>query len=151
VTAPHRKPVRLAAAVLDAAIDQDWPKTTRYIDRLNAECPGEGLTIALIAWCDTAAAHAEGGPPEFGRTRVASWDTGSGALVKDVDDYNRWARALVRARCEGDEQAFNALVGELNAVGDGWERGRYTSVLIQAVAAAIRSLPYGYARMGRPS
>jgi hypothetical protein len=38
---------------------------------------------------------------------------------------------------------------ELNAIDDGFTRGRYVVQLVESVALVMRTLPYGYARMGR--
>jgi len=153
MSATHSKPRRLAAAVLNAAIEQDWPKTTRYLDRLNAECPGEGLTVALIGWCDTFAAHANDGIDGFQEIRLAGWDVDSGAIRSDDEapKTQRWAMDLIRARAAGDATAFYAVVQRINDIPDGWERGRYVAALIQSIALTIRSLPRGFARMGRLS
>ena len=148
----HSKPVRLAHAVLLAAIDEKWPTAQRAIERLNAECGPEGLATALIAWCDAIAEHAQGGRPEFGRVNVLPWNTDTGGVGDEaLRPTVRWATRLVAARAKGDIEAFEALLAELNAINDGFERGRYATELVQSAALTIRSLPRGYANMGRSS
>jgi hypothetical protein len=149
--AEHSKPVRLAHAALFAAMDNKWKRVEALLSRLNTECPGPGIGDALVAWCDAMAEHAEGGEPEFGRIRVATINTDTGAL--NAEDGNRpairWATRLVAARAAGDRGAFVAAMDELNAIPDGFERGRYVGQLVESVALTIRTLPRGYARMGR--
>lgn len=149
--AAHSKPVRLAAAALHAAIEGNWQRATRAVERLNAECPGPGLYTALLAWCDTFAAHAHGGTPEFGRVRLVPWNAASGALGGDVPPGAQWAIELIQARAAGDLDAFSALIKRLNDIPDGYERGRYVSDLLVSIAGTISGLPRGYARMGQGS
>jgi hypothetical protein len=146
----HEKPVRLAGAVLTAAVDQDWGKARRALDRLNTECASDGLGVALVAWCDALAEHANDGMPEFGKVRVLDLAQETGARLTETTPQQRWANRLIAARAAGDLPAFQALLDELNAIGDGMERGLYASVLIGGVAGTIRIFPRGYARMGRP-
>lgn len=145
----YSKPVRLAGVILAAAIAQDWPKAQRALERLNAECPGPGLGDALVAWCDTFAAHCTGeDSPEFRPIQMLGWDTDSGHLGPEVPEQLRWGMRLIKARAAGDEPAFAALLDELNSVDDGFERGKHVSALVQSIALTMRSLPRGYARMG---
>lgn len=147
--ASHSKPVRLAAAALDAALAEKWPRAERALQRLNAECDSHGLATALIAWCDTLIDHTTGGQLEFQKTRIAAWNTDTGAVGGEVRPTVRWAMDLIQARAAGDLDAFQAKLDELNAIPDGFERGRYAVELLQSVALTINSLPRGYAEMGR--
>lgn len=144
----HSKPVRLAAAALTAAIDDDWRRATDAVSRLNAECGGDGLWTALLGWCDTVAAHAVGGTPEFGKVRVAAWTVETGAVNQAVPERTQWAMDLIAARANGDLDMFTALVQRLNDIDDGLERGRYVSALLESAALTIRHLPRGYAARG---
>lgn len=150
-TDEHSKPIRLAQAVLHAAVDRDWRKAERYMARLNAECAADGLGLALVAWCDALAEHANDGMPEFGKVHILDVDQDSGAALTDDTrtPQIRWCNRLVAARAAGDKQAFGALLAELNTIDAGMERGRYASALIQAVAGTIRTYPRGYAKFGR--
>lgn len=145
----YKKPIRLAHAVLQAAVEQDLRKAERLMARLNEECPRDGLGLALVAWCDAIAEHAEGGTPEFGKVRVLDIDQDTGARLTERTPQQRWANRLVAARAAGDEAAFRALLDDLNTIEDGFERGKYAATLIQAAAGTIRLFPRGYARMGR--
>ncbi|WP_433078959.1 hypothetical protein ACQP1P_38810 [Dactylosporangium sp. CA-052675] len=148
MTEQHRKPVRLAHAVLQAAVEQDLGKAERLLHRLNAECPGPGLGDALVAWCDALAEHANDGMPEFGKVRVLDINQETGAQLTELTPTQRWANRMIVARAAGDRRAFEALLAEVNAIGDGRERGRYVVELVLAVAGTIRLFPRGYARMG---
>lgn len=145
----HRKPVRLAAAALSAAIDNDWLKATRAVQRLHDECAGDGLWTALVGWCDTWAEYANGGPPEFDKVQIGSWNVKTGVIGGELPERMRWAHRLIQARVADDEHGFTALVGQLGDIGDGFERGRYISALLESIALTMRSLPRGYARMGQ--
>lgn len=146
----HSKPIRLAHAALTAAIDGKWRKASDLVTRISTECPGPGIGDALIAWCDALAEHSNGGPVEFGKVRVRTLETETGAIDADAGrtPYLDWAGRLVVARGAGDFDAFAALLDEVNAIPDGFERGRYAGQLLESAALTIRNLPYGYARMG---
>ncbi|WP_158566509.1 hypothetical protein [Micromonospora craterilacus] len=146
----HSKARRLAATALHAAIDQNWQRASAAVERISAECTGEGLWDALVGWCDTFMAHAVGGDPKFGKVRLAGWNVATGAVGEEPPTpYGRWAQDLIGARAAGDLDAFQAEVQRLNDVDDGRERGRYVSALLTSIALTMRSLPRGYASMGR--
>lgn len=147
-TASHSKPVRLAGAALNAALARQWPRAERALQRLNAECDSHGLAVALIAWCDTLIDHATGGETDPQKVRMAAWNVDTGAIGGEVRPTVRWAMELVRARAADDQDGFEALLDELNAIGDGCARGEYVVDLLQSVALTISSLPRGYGRMG---
>lgn len=145
----HRKPVRLAQAALQQAVAGKWKAVEHTMQRLGTECHGEDLTLALVALCDTFAEHAEGCIPEFGKVRAVAWNTDTGEVGRPARESVQWATNLIQARASGDIEAFKALLGALNAMEDGFQRGRYVLELLESVALTIRSLPRGYARMGR--
>lgn len=150
-TADHSKPVRLAAAALDAALASQWSRAERALQRLNAECDADGLATALIAWCDTLISHVTGGETGGQKVRMAAWNVDTGAVDGEVRPTVRWAMELIQARAALDLDAFEAKLAELNAISDGFERGKYAVELLQSVALTINSLPRGYGRMGRPA
>jgi hypothetical protein len=152
VSTEHRKPVRLAHAALFAGIDGKWKRVEEILQRLNAECPGPGLGDALVAWCDALAEHSCDGMPEFGRVNVAHFNSDTGAMNRrdEITPERAWTNRLVTARAAGDRDAFVAAMDELNAIPDRLAAGRYVTTLVQSVALTIRSLPRGYANMGRP-
>lgn len=149
--AVHSKPVRLAHAALAAGVAGQWKRVEHCLNRLNTECPGPGLGDALVAWCDALAEHSNDGMPEFGRVNVVHFNTDTGALNQrdEITPARSWAARLIAARGAGDRDQFVALLAELNAITDGFERGRYATTLLESVALTIRNLPRGYARMGR--
>lgn len=151
--AAHSKPVRLAHAALRAGVVGKWKTVEALLNRINAECPGPGLGDALVAWCDALAEHSNDGMPEFGRIKVAHLNADTGAMNKrdEITPERAWAARLVAARGAGDRAAFESLLDELNAIPDGFERGRYATTLVESVAGTIRTLPRGYAHMGRPA
>jgi hypothetical protein len=146
----HSKPVRLAHAALAAATAGKWKSVATTVERISTECPGVGLGDALVAWCDAIAEHSNDGMPEFGRVRVATLETDTGAMnaPSGQTPHIQWVGRLIAARAAGDRAAFEACMDELNAIVDGFERGRYVLQLVESVALTIRHLPRGYARMG---
>ncbi|GLY21669.1 hypothetical protein [Micromonospora sp. NBRC 101691] len=148
-TANHSKPVRLAAAALDAALARQWPRAERALQRLNAECDSEGLATALIGWCDTLIVHTTGGDTGSQTVRMAAWNVDTGVIDGEIRPTVRWAMELIQARAAKDLDAFQAKLDELNAIDDGFERGKYAVELLQSVALTISSTPRGYARMGQ--
>lgn len=147
----HSKPIRLAAAALNAALDRQWPRAERALQRLNAECDSGGLADALIGWCDTLIAHVTDGDAGAQKVRMAAWNVDTGALGGEIRPTVRWAMELIQARAAMDLDAFRAKLDELNAIDDGFERGKYVVELLQSVALTISSTPRGYGRMGRQS
>lgn len=147
----HSKPIRLAHAALAAGIDGNWRRVEDLLNRLNAECPGPGLGDALVAWCDALAEHSCDGMPEFGRVKVAHLNVDTGAMNQqdEITPERSWVGRLLAARGAGDRDAFAALLDELNAIPDGFQRGHHVSTLVESVALTIRNVPRGYARMGR--
>jgi hypothetical protein len=144
---PFTKAARLAGAVLAAAVDQDWGRARRALERLNTECSPGGLGVALMVWCDALGEHANGGPFEFGRVRIMDLDQDTGARLTQTTPRQRWTNQLITARVAGDKAAFGALIDELNTL-DAATRGAYAASLIEAVAGTIRLFPPGYARQG---
>lgn len=151
--AEHSKPVRLAHAALFAGVDGKWQKATDLIARINAECPREGLADALVAWCDAIQEHSTDGDMSFQKIRTVMMAVETGELNNSAANtpYMDWTQRLITSRAAGDRDVFVALLDELNAVDDGFERGRYVSALVTSAALTIRTLPRGYARMGRVS
>ncbi len=147
----HSKPVRLAHAALAAAIDGKWRRAEELITRINTECAGPGLGDSLVAWCDAMQEHATDGDMSFQKIRTVTMaiETGEMDHERAKTPHMDWVRNLLTARSAGDRDTFVALLEELNSVGDGWERGRYVGQLVESVALSIRSLPRGYATMGR--
>lgn len=148
----NRKPVRLARDAYHAALAKDWRKVERVFARLNTECGSEGLTTALIAWCDTFVDHSTGGQ-DVGRFRLVGWNVDTGAMDKGEAPRPglAWSRRLIAARASMDQDAFRAALEELNAIDDGLVRGRWVGELLESLALTVNSLPRGYGQMGRAS
>lgn len=149
--AEHSKPVRLAKAVLEAAVDNNWPKAQRAMDRLAAECDAFGLGDAIVYWCSVTIAHVCGGTWDGTRIRVVPMAIETGALGGELEPAKQWAMDLIQARGNCDEDEFRRLLAVHSAIGDGWERGRWASALIETAAHTIRSVPSGIAQLGSPT
>lgn len=151
MSAEHRKPVRLATDAYHAALAKDWPKVERVFARLNNECDSEGLATALIAWCDTFIDHVTGGE-DVGRFRLVGWNVDTGTVGEPgMRPSVVWAHRLISARAAMDVEAFQAALDELNAITEGFERGRYAGELLESIALSVNSLPRGYGQTGRTS
>lgn len=152
MTAPaqYRKPVRLALAALAAAVEKDWSRATATVERISRECAGPGLFDALVTWCEAFSQHSNDGVrPLGGKVRMVGWDVDTGKVGEQVKEETQWAMDLIKARAEGDLDAFNTLVKRLNDEPDGYRRGQFVSALVVTVSTTIRALPRGYATMGR--
>ena len=147
----HSKPIRLARAVLMAAVDNNWPKAQRAFERLADECDEEGLGEAVLAWCSTVVAHVCGGTWDGKPIRVVPMTIETGALGGDLPPEKQWALDLIQARCAAGPDEFRRLLEVHNAIEDGFERGRWASALVEICAHTIRSVPSGIAQLGRPS
>lgn len=147
----HSKPIRLAHAALEAALADDHERAAAAVGRINKECGGEGLYVALMAWCDAYHEHATdgkaGGRPSA--MRAIRVDTGELQATTDPALPARvaWSAALAEARIRSDKDRFDELVAELPD--NGFERGEYIGQVLDSVALTINGLPRGFARMGQ--
>lgn len=146
----HSKPIRLARAVLMAAVDNNWPKAQRAFERLADECDEYGLGEALMAWTSTVIAHVSGGTWDGKPIRVVPMAVETGALGRDLPPEKQWAMDLIQARGAAGPDEFRRLLAVHSAIDDGFERGRWASALVEICAHTIRSVPSGIARLGRP-
>jgi hypothetical protein len=148
----YTKSVRLAAEALRAAQADDWEAVRAAVQRIGDECGSEGLSVALLAWCDTYIDHATDGKPEVVKApQVAHMDVETGRLERDGDadlrEDRRWAGRMLSARALMDHDAWVAAVQDMPL--DGAEIGRYFTTLLSGVAGSINGFPRGYALMGR--
>jgi hypothetical protein len=151
MTSTHSKPVRLALTALRHAHSGDWRKVEHQLGRLNTEFGPEGRGDALVAWCDTLRDHMFDGAGFDERIRATHWAVETGEVGAAPRESARWAGRIIEARVRGDLDAFTAPMGELNAIEDGFERGRWVGELIQMVVLTMASTPRGYATMGQES
>lgn len=153
MTAPnetHGKAVRLARAALDAALASKWQAMGRYVQRISDELGEDGLTTALMAWCDTLWAHSTDGdmqPRQIGGLGFANYQTGEMSDPSGVPVEVGWAGRLLQARAEMDEGKFVSLLHDLPD--DPTAIGAHFSALLNIVSATINGLPRGYALMGK--
>jgi cellulase/cellobiase CelA1 len=126
----------LAGAALQGAISQDAPAADTAINAIYVEHGGEGLTEAIIAWCDTLTAAL---PLPPGEDLVGlGWidETGQARTADDVDPQARWAGRIVMARAREDKDTFNALIGALPD--DGVAASQHLAVLLHLIATNLR-------------
>jgi hypothetical protein len=147
----HSKPVRLAATAYHAALAGRWQAAADAVVRISDECGGEGLSVALRAWCDTYADHSTGGQPGVPTVNINFIRTDTGQLddqrSERVPPEIRWAGELLRARAALDQERWSELLAELPD--DGEAIGDHVFAVLKGVALTINGLPRGYARMGR--
>lgn len=131
----------LAGAALQAAIDQDAPATAAAINAISAEYGGEGLTEAIIAWCDTlTGAHPlrpEGASPGPAGSVTPAWPS----AADDVDPQVQWAGQIVMARAREDKDTFNALLAALPD--DGMAGSQYLAGLLNLIATNLSPVRSG--------
>lgn len=147
----HSKPLRLARAVLMAAVDDNWPKSQRAFERLAVECDEFGLGEAIAAWCGTVIAHVCGGVWDGTPIRVVPMAIETGALGGVLPPEKQWAMDLIQARGAAGPEEFQRLLAVHAAIEDGFERGRWASALVEICAHTIRTVPSGIAKLGRPA
>ena len=149
----HSKPIRLASAAMQAALASKHDSAVSYLQRINDECGGQGLYVALMAWCDAYADHATGGAPTPARVNMSFIREDTGQLDDENSDRLppeiRWAGQIVAARAALDQDRFDELITKMPD--DGAGRGDYMGAVLLTIANTINGLPRGFARMGRTS
>jgi len=135
--------IRYAAEALHAAMQDDPARAQAAILAINDELGGEGLTLAIVAWCDTLVGQYRKvtGTPDNAPVRLA-WqeaDTGDISVTgNDVPAEARWAGQVITARAALDKAGFNMLLKNLPH--DGWAIGGYISALLSSVSLTLRRL-----------
>ena len=143
MTAKRERGIQLATEALHAAMADDTERARSAIEAINAELGGAGVTLAIVAWCDTLVIQYRKvtGTPDDAPVRLA-WqhaETGDiSATGNDVSAEARWAGQVVAARAAQDKAGFNALLGSLPR--DGWAIGGYISSLLHCCALTLRRL-----------
>lgn len=130
----------LTTEALHAAMRADWPAASRAMQSLAAETGSEGVTWALLRFCDTilgAQQRVRGLPDgawDRGIAGVTWLNTSDGTVghAGQVPDSVRWAGQLVAAKAARDEGMFRALLGTMP--GDDAGRGRYVGALLESCA-----------------
>ena len=131
----------LAGAALQASVDQDAPATAAAINAISAEYGGEGLTEAIIAWCDTLARAHPLPPEEISPGPAGSVTPAWPGAADDVDPQVRWAGRMVMARAREDKDTFNALIAALPD--DGMARSQHLAVLLNLIATNLSPVRSG--------
>jgi len=131
----------LAGAALQGAIDHDAPATAAAINAISAEYGGEGLTEAIIAWCDTLTGALPLPPEGISSSPAGSVKPAWPGAADDVDPQVRWAGQIVMARARMDKDKFNALVAALPD--DGMAGSQHLAVLLNLIATNLRPVRSG--------
>jgi len=135
--------IQLATEALQAAIEKDPARATAAMEAINSELGGEGLSLAIFAWCDTLVLRYRkaAGVPGDGPVRMAWQEVETGdisATGNDVPAETRWAGRVIEARAALDRAAYDALIAELPD--DGWAASGYVSALLSTVALTLSRL-----------
>lgn len=144
----QQRALRLAGNALRAAYADNLPLANTIIERIDAECGVEGVTLAILGWSDTLikrTPHLTGKP-----VRLAFMNADSGRVDENADDVPqevRWAGRLIAARAADDEQTWNALIDALPR--DEAAVGRHVGHLLQMVALNLRHLDQAKKRGAR--
>lgn len=143
---------RLAQRALYKAIDDDmeaaWQLATEAFDIDE----GSGVVPSLLTWCDMYGVHATDG-----RRGLALTTNGMGHLnaatgeMMEGDDPNLppemgWAGRMVTARIEMNDTMIEQCLREL---GEQDDIGPYCGALLSAIGHTMRTLPKGWAWLGR--
>lgn len=131
----------LAGAALQGSVDQDAPATAAAINAISAEYGGEGLTEAIIAWCDTLTGALPLPPEESSPGPAGPVKPDWPAAADDADPQVRWASRIVMARARMDNDAFNALIAALPD--DGMAGSQQLAVLLNLIATNLRPVRSG--------
>jgi hypothetical protein len=137
--------LRLAAGALQHAVADDMAAAMRMTQRISDEFGGEGLTTAILGWCDALArAHPvrvqPGQPAQLAFTSVESGGMQSAA---EVPPEHAWAGQLLLARALMDHGTCQALLAALPD--DGAKVGDYVATLLDTVGLALREIRAGWA------
>lgn len=151
----HSKPIRLAAKALAAAMERDNERAMRAVVRIHDECGWDGLSAALMAWCDTYIDHATDGKgidrplPPPAAIKAIRTDTGQMQDASDSELPPRvtWAAAVIQARAQMDSDRFMELLAGLPS-DDGVERAAHVRQVLDSVALSLTGLPRGFALGG---
>lgn len=135
--------IQLAAEALHAAMQDDPQRAKNAIVTLNDELGGEGLTLAIVAWCDTLTGQYRKvtGTPDDAPVRFAWQDADTGDISVTGNDLSaevRWAGQVIRTRAALDKAGFNLALKNLPH--DGWAIGGYISALLDSVSMTLRRL-----------
>lgn len=112
----HPDLMRLGAAALQAAINNDWAAASTALERITARHPGN-IWAVVCAWVDTMGNYAgvdealeAGIPLSLG---FVDGLTGEELDTDEVPAAERWAGRLITARLAGDRDTWEALIDVL--------------------------------------
>lgn len=124
----------LAMAALNAMQRGDHPAVDRALDQLAARHGPQGITNALVIWCDAALARI---PAGAGPVTLEWVDQHTGRVTRNpssIPPAERWAGRMLAARAAGDLDMFRALAEAVPP-----ERvGEHVGALVQMAARIIQ-------------
>lgn len=146
---------RLATTAFWAGIAGDFDSAAETVQRIDVECGGPGVLLALLAWIDTYVDHVTDGE---GAQRLAPGTIFVEASTGRIDEADsarlapevRWAGDLIHAGAVRDMREFAHLM--LHS-GSNEDAGRRVMMVLELVTETIKMLPRGFAKgeSGAPS
>jgi hypothetical protein len=148
VSLEHRKPARLAHQAIAAGSAGRWERALQLVRRINDECGGNGVGLALMVWCETFTRHAYDGEPT-GPVKLAFVQ-----MDEDTEGAHQpppevvWAGQLTAAWAARDEDTYEALIATLPD--DEALVGKRVVAVLRSTVYALTELPRGYLKPKPP-
>jgi hypothetical protein len=136
--------LKLAAGALAHAVADDMAAAMRMTTRISDNYGGEGMTVAILGWCDALAARhpAKLTPGRAVQLGFSSVETGGVQSADEVPPEQAWAGQMLLARALMDIETCQALLGALPR--DGAGVGRYIAALLDIGGLALREIEAGW-------
>lgn len=139
-----------ASRAMYAALAEDYPAASRWVQRLADHHGAVGVTHAIIAWCDTYCDHAtEGTFTQPVDDEILVMDEKTGGLTNheaaEVEPAVRWSAQVIGARASMNMDAFRrAMV----ALGDADNPEYWVMTCLVTIAHTVNGFPRGFGVMG---
>lgn len=140
--------VRLASRTLAACQADRWDDASALLTRIVEEHGGDGVCLALTAWCDAYADHATDGltgdEPVHAVDGMNYMNAKTGAMgAESMPDRIRWAGEMITARAAMDRDWWLALLADTGA--HPHLLSERVWAVLECVALTTTRLPRGYA------
>jgi hypothetical protein len=143
VTVDRQRGIQLAHKALQAEIFGQHDQAASAVQAINDELGAPGVTLAIMAWCDTLVLYYRKatGTPDDAPVQPAWLNSRTRRVAADADEVPpevRWAGRLVAARAALDEPAWDALLAALPD--DEAAIGQHVVALLSMAALTLRAL-----------
>ena len=136
----HEAVIPLASQALYAEMDGKHKTAGRSVQAISDRHGGEGLTIAILAWCDTLTHYKLGRFVADDPVAIA-WQEQKTGRIETADEVPveaRWAGRVIAARAADDRPGFDALISALPH--DAAAVGAHVAALLSMVALNVRAV-----------